>query len=72
MSLLTAKQLRALLQTVPDEALIVTTGTDHSLRSLIPEVTTALQDRRVLTEDHGEAVTPEAEYGKRVPVLLLR
>lgn len=72
MTYFTAAQLKRLLETVPDTALIVGSGVDHSLRGLTPSVTTALQDGRVLTEDYGEALTPEAEYGKRVPVILLR
>lgn len=73
MATITAKALRDLVAKAPDDALLVVPGSDHSYRLASIELTTALQERpRQFTEDHGEDITPEAEYGKRVPILLVQ
>jgi hypothetical protein len=55
----------------PREAILVTPGSDHSYRLAEADSTTALQEgRNEYTEDFGEEDTPEAEYSKRVPVIV--
>jgi hypothetical protein len=57
---------------VPDDALVVVPGDDHSYREANVHVTTALVGKRGhITEDYGEKSTPEAEYGKRTNVVVV-
>lgn len=66
-----AKDIRALLEGVDDDAVLVQPDGDHGYRETSIAVGTALQETRTKwTEDHGEAVTPEAQFGKRVQVLI--
>lgn len=67
------KKLLELIKDAPDDAMIVVPGSDHSYRAGHVSVTTALFDAesRTWTEDYGEDSTPEAEYGKRVPVIVV-
>lgn len=72
-TIMTVGQLRQQLASIPDAAVIVTPTSDHEYRPAHVDSTTALYDAtaRCWTEDHGEDVTPEADYGKRVPVLVV-
>lgn len=66
------KDLKAMLENAPDDAVIVVSGHDHGYTECSCLLTTALkEDRFSWTEDFGEEKTPEATYGKRVPVLLV-
>jgi len=72
MRTLTVKALRALLADAPDDAIVMVPAHDHAYRLADAEVTTALQENRYSwTEDHGEEMTPEAEYGRRIPIVLV-
>lgn len=66
--------LRKLMEGLPDDAPVLTTGSDHSYRAVEAEATTALQDEQHgdWTEDYGEDVTSEKEFGKRRKVLIVR
>jgi hypothetical protein len=69
---MTIKQLRDLISTLPDDAKVVTSSFDHGYREVRFKFGTALRDKAGnWTEDYGEEDTPEAEFGKRVPVLLV-
>ena len=72
MKALKVKALRALLADAPDDAVVMVPAHDHAYRLADVEVTTALQENRYSwTEDHGEEMTPEAEYGRRIPIILV-
>lgn len=66
-----ASSLKKLLATVSDDALIVLPSADHTYRKAQAQRTTALVDPMVISEDLGEDITPEAEYGQRVEVLVI-
>lgn len=70
---LTVGQLRKQMEDMADNTLVVRQGHDHDFRPTAAHETTALYDREsdTLTQDHGEDSTPEAEYGKRIAVLLI-
>lgn len=53
------------------EAILVIPGSDHSYDEACVSATTALNDGRAWTEDYGEGVTPEADYGKRRNVIVV-
>jgi len=66
------KQLKKLIDGLSDDTEILTSGRDHSYREPHIEVISALEERGgTWTEDYGEEVTPEAEYGKRKIVLFV-
>ena len=66
------KELKAIIENLPDEILVLTLGSDHSYRKVSAESTTALQEgRNAWTEDYGEEITPEKEYGKRLQVVVI-
>lgn len=65
-------QLRELIKNLPDTTPILQVSSDHSYTGVSAEVTTALHGNGFWTEDHGEGVTPEAEYGKRFQILLIQ
>lgn len=66
------KDLRDLIQYAPDAAVVVVRGADHSLREVNCSLTTGLhKGRREWAEDFGEEATPESEYGRRLPILLV-
>lgn len=66
------KELKAIIENLPDEALVLTPGSDHSYKKVDAEATTALQEsRNEWTEDYGEDTTPEKEYGKRIQVVII-
>lgn len=70
---MTAKELKKLLESVPDDTLIVSPGHDHNYREVRAWLDTALYDEDcdILSEDHGEEITPEAECGTRINVLVV-
>jgi hypothetical protein len=66
------KELKALIERLPDETPVLIPGSDHSYRSASAEATTALQERRnQWAEDYGEDTTPENAYGKRMRVVVV-
>ena len=68
----TVKELRALIADVPDDTPVLTPGADHGYTPGSFQLTTVLQEsRRAWCEDHGEALTPEATYGKRITALVV-
>lgn len=69
---MTVGQLRKQLLDVSDEAVLLRPSSDHEYKPAVVDATTALFDEKAKcwTEDHGEAVTPEKDYGKRQPVLV--
>lgn len=76
MKIRTLKDLRTLvaeLTTLPEDTPVVSPGPDHSYTPGVEmTTTTALQEGpKSWCEDHGEAATPEATYGKRVRVLVV-
>ena len=69
---ITVEELRTLIADAPGETIVVTFGEDHSYRRVDNWCfTTGLFSESEITEDYGEEMTPEADYGKRTPVLLL-
>lgn len=65
-------KLRELIDEIDDGALLVVPSFDHSYRSpLIYNGTALLEENGNLTEDFGEEMTPESEYGKRIKVLII-
>ena len=74
MRLMTVGHLRKLIEKLPDETRVLQPASDHSYGPVIGEVGTALLDpeSRTWTEDFGEDMTPESEYGKRFDVLILK
>ena len=69
---LTVKILRDIISELPDDTLVLTPGGDHSYCPAHALPATALKSsRNQWTEDHGEEITPEKEYGKRVKVLVI-
>lgn len=71
---MTVKNLKALLENMDESAVLVVPTGDHSYNHAHATKTTALYDgrNRIWSEDHGEDVTPEADYGKRLPVLVIQ
>ncbi len=66
------KQLKAIIDKLPDETPIVTDHSDHSYRAASAQVTTGLlEGRNQWSEDYGEEITPEKTYGKRMQVVLV-
>jgi hypothetical protein len=70
----TVKDLRNIIAGLDDETIVLTSAGDHSYLFAYAEVSTVLTENYAYgqyTEDHGEQYTPEAEYGERVPALIL-
>ena len=66
------RDLKKLLEAAPDDATVVVPADDHSYREARCELGTGLlEGRNQWSEDYGEDCTPEAEYGKRLPILLV-
>lgn len=67
------KDLRRIIEGLPDDTVLVVPASDHSFHEVGVCPGTALFDRKSLmwTQDCGEELTPEAEYGKRVNVLII-
>ena len=64
-------ELRRLIQGLADDVPLVRSTSDHGYVVTNVQVATALRDRRgEFTEDHGEEITPEATYGKRMTVVV--
>ena len=66
-------QLKKLIANVSDEVKILVPAWDHSFRLADITVSSALFDKdpNVWSEDYGETMTPEKEYGKRLVVLVV-
>lgn len=71
---LTKQTLIKALQDLPEDTEILIVGMDHSLFRPTCFVTTALQDKRSgeFIEDFGEESTPEAKWGKRRKVVVIK
>ena len=65
------KELKHLLESLPDKSEIVVHGKDHEYCKARAEKRTALFSNNVITEDYGEQITSESLYGKRQVVLLI-
>lgn len=66
------RDLKKLLENAPDDALVMVPADDHGYREANCQLTTGLMEsRNQWTEDFGEDTTPESEYGKRLPILLV-
>lgn len=69
---MTKAQFLDRIKHAPDNALIVVPSPDHGYRVAKPDVTSALSDNgKNFTEDFGENLTPESEFGKRIPVIVI-
>ena len=67
-----AKDILAMLTNADPEAVLLLSVSDHGYREVSITITTALKERRgTWCEDHGEEMTPEAQYGKRVAALVV-
>jgi hypothetical protein len=71
-------ELKKVLGGVADDVSVVMDSDDHSYRETSALVSTALLQKRtkldrweIWTEDYGENETPEATFGKRVPVVVI-
>lgn len=71
MKVLKVADLRVLLTTAPEDALVIIPSGQHEYKPATAEVTTALYDGQCFSEDFGEYVTPQSEYGKRINVVLI-
>lgn len=68
----TVRQLKELIEGLSDDAPVIIPGGDHSYRPAHAIKDTALFDPKAgWTEDHGEEMTPEAEFGSRLTVLIV-
>lgn len=70
----TVKELRKIIDGVSDDTVVIISNGDHGYHYAYAEVSTALEENRsygIFTEDHGEKYTPEAEYGTRVPAVII-
>lgn len=68
------KQLRNIIENLDDEVdVVVPSAYTCKLNFATASISTALDDgsSEELTEDMGEELTPEAEYGKRTKVLFI-
>lgn len=67
------KELKELLAPIPDDAIVVTHGSEHYSREVSMGMNTALHDVEldILSEDLGEELTPEAECGRRINVFVV-
>lgn len=71
---LTVKKLRSILSEAQEDAVVLISNNDHGYRYVYAEIGTALAENLnygEFTEDHGEQYTPEAEFGKRVPAVII-
>jgi len=73
---MTIGQFRLLTKDADDDTPLLIPGSDHSYRDAEATKTTALREKYGYnsygwTEDYGEDMTPEAEYGKRTDVIVL-
>ena len=63
------RELKKLLDGVPDDTLVVVDAPDHHYRLANASVTTAIYGRYFLEQDPGE---PEPDYGSRIKVMVIR
>lgn len=70
---MTIKDLKMTIADLPDDMIVVTSAPDHELCEVDARPSTGLYDRatKTWTEDHGEKQTPEAQWGKRLKVLII-
>lgn len=68
---LTVGELKSTLSDLPDDMRVVLEAPDHEYADCRAIRVTALLKGRVLNMDYGEELTPEAEYGKRINVLVM-
>lgn len=69
---MTVGMLRNLIKDVPDNARILGPDSDHNYRLVNVVVGTALANPESgWTEDFGEDITPEADFGARRTVLVI-
>lgn len=69
---MTKKQFLHLLKDAPGDALILVPDSgDRCYRAASPDVTTVLFNGEAFTEDLGEDLTPESQFGKRIPVIII-
>lgn len=69
----TAGQLKELLAGVTDDTPILKPSSDHGFVPVSGTVESVLHDEKMdyWTEDHGEELTPERQYGKRTRAIVL-
>lgn len=66
-------ELKKTLENVPDDVPVLTSGRDHSYREVSALVGSALlEDGGTWTEDYGEEMTPEADFGRRLQAVIIR
>ncbi len=64
--------LKKLLEGAPDDAPVLVPDHDHGYREVSCELATGLKKgRNQWTEDFGESVTPQAQFGQRMPILVV-
>lgn len=68
---LTVKKLREILSEMEDNAVVLIPSDDHGYRDAYAIAGSALKNQYGYDEDHGEQFTPEAEYGKRIPAVII-
>lgn len=70
---ITVGKLKSIINGLPDNTPLVTPSPDHSYRfcDIIKDTVLYNSNTKQLTEDHGESVTPEAEYGKRIDAIII-
>jgi hypothetical protein len=67
------KELKQILEKVPDNAVILLPGYDHSYNLASVELSTAMFKDGDWLEDHGDTYTPEGPvYGSRRTALIIR
>lgn len=73
MKKITVADLKQLIDGYSDDAVVVVPSIDHEYNEANVYQTTALYDERigVWSEDHGPALTPESEFGKRKNVVVV-
>lgn len=69
---LTVRELKEIINELEDNVVVLISDHDHGYRTANVEASTALEEEKNrYTEDHGEQYTPEADFGKRVPAVLI-
>jgi hypothetical protein len=56
---------------LPDDTPLLVSGPDHSYEDVKATSTTALLHKKDWSEDYGEDMSPEKEFGKRKPVIII-
>lgn len=65
-------QLKKWLENVPDDTILVVPVGDHGYKEVDAGLTTGLRNHEnEWTEDFGEDITPEKEYGKRLMIVVV-